>query len=58
MVHRELTEDEAELIDSIRVLKAQNTIKRLPRKGEFGKMFVEWTNGIIQVDVNFSARIK
>lgn len=58
MVQRELTDDEAELIDCIHVLKAQNTIKRLPRKGEFGKMFVEWTNGVIQVDVNFSARIK
>lgn len=57
-MQRELTDDEAELIDCIHVLKAQNTIKRLPRKGEFGKMFVEWTNGVIQVDVNFSARIK
>jgi hypothetical protein len=58
MTQTELTDDEAELIDSIRLTKSQRGLKRLPRKGEYGKLEVEWSNGVIHVNVNFSSLIK
>jgi hypothetical protein len=58
MVQQELADDEAELIEAVRTLKTTRGVKRLPRRGEFGKLVVEWTHTGLKVDLDHSLLIK
>ena len=57
-MQRELTDDEAELLDAVQFAKKQRKLTRLPQRGEFGRLIVEWSHTGLKIDIDHSVLIK